>query len=167
LLINRLSINILRILFFIFLFSVILILQISYFKRILIFGVKPELFLIGVYLISLYKGKYTGVISGFLLGLVEDCFSGSVLGSNALSKTIISYLTNIASHYLQLEKLSLQSIIFFLLYYLNSFIIVFINLIFDRLKLNETLLRDIFWGSLYNLILAFLILGGLKILKNE
>ncbi|MDI6786017.1 MAG: hypothetical protein QMD92_04835 [bacterium] len=73
----------------------ILAIQVDYLDGILIFNVKLDLFLVCVFLISLYKGIFYGEISGFVFGLIENSMSGCILGTNALSKTLVGYFVNV------------------------------------------------------------------------
>ncbi len=58
-------------------------------------GAKPDLILLVVLSLGLSRGKRAGIGYGWLLGLIQDVLSGSLLGQNALSKGIIGYLTGV------------------------------------------------------------------------
>ena len=58
-------------------------------------GAKPDLILLVVLSLGLSRGKRAGIGYGWLLGLIQDVLSGSLLGQNVLSKGIIGYLTGI------------------------------------------------------------------------
>ena len=58
-------------------------------------GAKPDLFLLLIVSFGLLRGKKTGIGYGWVLGLLQDGLSGSLLGQNALSKGLIGYLTGI------------------------------------------------------------------------
>ena len=58
-------------------------------------GAKPDLILLVVLSLGLSRGKRAGIGYGWLLGLIQDILSGSLLGQNVLSKGIIGYLTGI------------------------------------------------------------------------
>jgi rod shape-determining protein MreD len=57
--------------------------------------VKPDLILITVICLSFLSSSEEGVIVGFAGGLLKDIFSINLLGTNALVKTIIGYLSGI------------------------------------------------------------------------
>ncbi|MFQ5694044.1 MAG: rod shape-determining protein MreD, partial [Nitrospinota bacterium] len=54
-------------------------------------GAKPDLVLILVVSLGVLRGKRAGAIYGWLLGLLQDGLSGSLLGQNALSKGLIGF----------------------------------------------------------------------------
>jgi rod shape-determining protein MreD len=69
-------------------FMVSLILQTSFVPVITIAGVKPDLLLIALFFFSIKYGVMPGIFVGFALGLGQDLYSPSLLGQNALAKTI-------------------------------------------------------------------------------
>ncbi|MDA1001725.1 MAG: rod shape-determining protein MreD, partial [bacterium] len=52
-------------------------------------GIRPDGMLLAALFLGIYRGKETGVVGGFLLGLMEDVLSGGLLGVNALTKGLI------------------------------------------------------------------------------
>ena len=69
-------------------------------------GVKPDLVLIIVIYLGLIEGPNLGCLSGFSLGLFEDAYSGiSLGGANALSKTIVGFLSGLVGKRLYTQSL--------------------------------------------------------------
>lgn len=69
-------------------------------------GVKPDLVLIIVIYLGLIEGPNLGCLSGFSLGLFEDAYSGITLGgANALSKTIVGFLSGLVGKRLYTQSL--------------------------------------------------------------
>lgn len=56
-------------------------------------GAKPDLTLLLVVGFGLLRGKKAGIGYGWVLGLLQDGLSGSLLGQNVLSKGLIGYVT--------------------------------------------------------------------------
>lgn len=54
-------------------------------------SVRPDAMLLAALFLGIYRGKETGIVGGFLLGLTEDVLSGGLLGINALTKGLIGY----------------------------------------------------------------------------
>jgi rod shape-determining protein MreD len=69
-------------------FMVSLILQTSFMPVITIAGVKPDLLIIALFFFSIKYGVMPGIFVGFVLGLGQDLYSPSLLGQNALTKTV-------------------------------------------------------------------------------
>lgn len=75
------------------------------------FGVKPDFVLIIVVYIGLFFGAFRGEILGFSGGLLEDILSGGPLGINALTKSIIGFLSGIIKKNLYPERIISQAAI--------------------------------------------------------
>jgi rod shape-determining protein MreD len=56
-------------------------------------GAKPDLILLLIVGFGLIRGKKAGIGYGWVLGLLQDGLSGSLLGQNVLSKGLIGYVT--------------------------------------------------------------------------
>lgn len=70
-----------------------LLLESSVLVHFTIFGAKPDLLLVGVVLVGLLQGKKEALSKGFFVGLVEDLFIGRFVGSNALVKALVGFLS--------------------------------------------------------------------------
>ena len=57
-----------------------------------------DLFLLVAATFGLIHGRQSGMFAGAAAGLVQDAFSGGLLGLNGASKTTIGYLAGIAGH---------------------------------------------------------------------
>jgi len=55
-------------------------------------SVTPDLLLIFTVFIAIYEGQFTGMIAGFLCGLLFDAVSTDVIGTNALAKTLAGFV---------------------------------------------------------------------------
>ena len=73
-------------------FLVALILQTSFVPAISLAGIKPDLLVIVLFFFSLKYGVMPGIFVGFFLGLGQDLYSPSLLGQNALVKTVVGAL---------------------------------------------------------------------------
>jgi rod shape-determining protein MreD len=69
-------------------FMVSLILQTSFVPVITIAGVKPDLLIVALFFFSIKYGVIPGIFVGFTLGLGQDLYSPSMLGQNALTKSV-------------------------------------------------------------------------------
>ena len=72
-----------------------LVIQLTLINSVIILGLKPDLIMVVVVVFSLLKGEKEGAISGFASGLLQDIFSASLLGINALAKTVIGFTCGI------------------------------------------------------------------------
>jgi len=56
-------------------------------------GITPDLLIILSVWISLKEGQFKGVVAGFTAGLFFDIISLDVIGTNALSKTLVGFIS--------------------------------------------------------------------------
>jgi rod shape-determining protein MreD len=84
-------------------------------------SVTPDLLLIFTVFIAIYEGQFTGMIAGFLCGLLFDAISTDVIGTNALAKTFAGFVAG----YFYRENQGIQivgSLNFLLIVALSGFI---------------------------------------------
>jgi rod shape-determining protein MreD len=58
-----------------------------------LWGVRPDLFLLLVFLLSLRVGPESATVQGFLIGLCQDALSGGPLGLRAFSFALLGFLS--------------------------------------------------------------------------
>lgn len=71
------------------------ILQCTLFNELSLASVSPNLMIIITFAIGFMRGRKAGIITGFFCGLLIDCFSGSVMGFNALIFMYIGYFNGV------------------------------------------------------------------------
>jgi rod shape-determining protein MreD len=72
-------------------FLLCFILQTTIVPVIGIYGIRPDLLLVALFFLALKTGHLPALWTGFFLGLAQDLYSPSILGQNALSKTITGF----------------------------------------------------------------------------
>jgi rod shape-determining protein MreD len=73
-----------------------------------------DLFLIASVGFGLTRGRMAGLVTGTASGLVQDSFSGAILGLNGLSKTTVGYLCGVIGHWLIIRGWATRFLVFFL-----------------------------------------------------
>ncbi len=71
----------------------ICVLQLSFSFLISVKGIIPDLLILLIIWITLRDGKIVGLISAFCIGLLYDYLSLNIFGVNALTKTIVAYVS--------------------------------------------------------------------------
>ncbi len=72
-------------------------LQVVLVDRISLFGVRPDLALVAVCLIGLYRGEMDALLAGIAIGFAQDLFSGGVYWGNLCLKPILGLIAGLAS----------------------------------------------------------------------
>jgi rod shape-determining protein MreD len=70
--------------------------QIVLLDRISIAGIRPDLALVTVCLIGLYRGEVETVLAGLAMGFAQDLFSGSALWGNLCLKPVLGLMAGLA-----------------------------------------------------------------------
>ena len=126
-----------NLLFFVLLIFFTIFLQSSALNIFVIAHIKPDLVLIIACYIGLYWGEKVGTCLGFLLGLLQDIFSGGLLGLNALTKTVFSYLCGKAGKRLNIRNMIVQILLVAFSSLLEGILFLFILRIFHLYRANE------------------------------
>ena len=69
-----------------------LVLQLVLGGHISLFGAVPDFLLVAVFFLSLRRGSFAGVVSGFALGLVFDLLGAGTVGLSALVGCVFGYV---------------------------------------------------------------------------
>lgn len=89
---------------FLLLLGAALVLQTTMLDYIAVTGVKPDLVMLLVVFNGFLLGTREGAFLGFAGGILEDLFSGSYIGLNALSRMVAGYLAGAAGERLYREN---------------------------------------------------------------
>ena len=65
-----------------------------------------DLFTVVAATFGLLRGRMVGMVSGMAAGLLQDAFSGGLLGFNGIAKTSVGYLAGIVGHHLIIRSWS-------------------------------------------------------------
>ncbi|MGH9321626.1 MAG: hypothetical protein ACRD21_00485 [Vicinamibacteria bacterium] len=75
-------------------------------------GAYLDLFTVVAAGFGLVRGRMGGLVSGAAAGLLQDAFSGGLLGFNGISKTTVGYLSGIAGRHLIIRGWSTRVLFF-------------------------------------------------------
>ncbi|TDI39726.1 MAG: rod shape-determining protein MreD [Acidobacteria bacterium] len=71
-----------------------------------------DLFTVVAATFGLLRGRMVGLCTGTAAGLLQDAFSGGLLGFNGMSKTTVGYLAGIVGHHLIIRGWSTRLLFF-------------------------------------------------------
>ena len=149
--------------FFILLFTV----QISLLNFVAVSGVVPDLSLIFAFYCGVRFGMNRAVFMAGLIGFVQDCLSGGVLGINTLSKSLIGFLAVSVKEKILLENIT--PIAVFLI--IASFIDGTIFYVVSVMLMKEVINKGFFLNSLpiyafYNALVGPLVFSILNLYQK-
>lgn len=124
-----------RIIFYIFLASILLFLQLSsiFNGLISIKNVMPDLILISIILLFQIADEYEILIYAFICGFIVDIFSGNLAGLNALSFCIIVALLNKFKSLLYLKTLPFYLLLTLVSLFIKLFLYYLFGYIFKEI----------------------------------
>ena len=146
-----------------FIYIILLIIALYFFQMFVIdnrdlFGVKPNLILISVIVVSLWYGMYKGTIFSFIIGFFTDIIFGSTNGMFLIAYTITGVLTGLINYnYRRENKISLvyvtliSTAIFEIIQYIEYLFLThtYSNILY--------FFRQIVLASILNTIIVFII----------
>jgi len=151
---------------FIISFLIALILQVALMGVFQIGGAKPDFFLILLVLWAWYNGWREGVISGFIIGILEDILFFPLWGINAFTLCIVGFIVGEIREKVYEENLILLLIIMCSATVLNGFLLLFFSSVFHISSFSRAHLTFLsLLTSLYNSLLIlpiFIIKEGLR-----
>lgn len=83
------------------------ILQTAIFPYISIFGVEPNIALLVVISMAIFKGRFYGAFLGLIIGLIQDILFSPVLGVNSFILFFVGYLVGLMENRVIKDNLSL------------------------------------------------------------
>lgn len=93
------------------------------FSRLSIFGAKPDLVLVVLIFLAVKKGRFTGELYGFVGGVLEDIISSTLLGLQAMVKTLVGYIVGFFKNKLMEESFVLIFLFVFIVSLFHSFLV--------------------------------------------
>lgn len=138
----------------ILLLLLILIIQSTRFTFFSIQGVKPDLVLLFVCIISLREGSIHGTVFGFIGGIAQDFLSNGLLGAGAFGKSLWGYLIGKSGQRLDTGSLPVQIGLIFFFSICDALLIHFLTWAFHHPSfLKGRLVFYIFGQAVYNCII--------------
>lgn len=141
------------------LFTLGFVLQTTVVPVISVFGVKPDLLVLILFLLATRTGLTPAIYTGFFLGLAQDLYSPSILGQNALSKTVAGSFAGLFNEKVMRIDPLLQGILLLITFFLNDFVYYMVQVAKTDVTMNllgMELLVTTLPRALYSLILAII-----------
>ena len=141
---------------------IILLFELFIFDLITINNIRPDFVLIYLIYISLAHGRLKGLLSGFLIGILEDFINGTLFfGLSALTKTIGGFLFgNLSGKFRKINPIFYFGYVLFVIG-LNFFIYFYVsnqNVFID----NKGLFFNIYFYAYFYTLIFFFIINFIK-----
>jgi rod shape-determining protein MreD len=138
-------------------FLISLVFQSTLFSFFQIRGVRPDLLIILVIFVALFRGPIEGGKAGFLAGLLEDLVVGQFIGMNAFIKMFVGVIVGLFEKRVYRENLLIPTAMVFIGTFIEGilFILLF-NSFGPDIRWTEGLYSLVMPMCLYNTIIGFL-----------
>lgn len=142
-------------------FIVCLILQTTLIPSIAIFSIQPDLIIMVFAFMCMRHGAMPGIFIGFFLGLSLDLYSPSMLGQNALSKTVIGFFLGFFNEKVMRTDTIMKIIILLISFFIHDIIFFGAELIKNGSSIIP-LIPELFTRTLpravYTIIVTFIVI---------
>jgi rod shape-determining protein MreD len=92
-------------------------------------GITPDLLMVALFFLALRTGQMTAVGVGFFLGLAQDLFSPSLLGQNALSKTIAGFFAGFFNERMMRVDIVFQVVLLLVTFLVNDMVYFIVQVV--------------------------------------
>jgi rod shape-determining protein MreD len=141
------------------LFFFAFVLQTTLVPALSIFSVKPDLLILLLFFLAIKTGVMPAIYIGFLLGLAQDLYSPSILGQNALAKTIIGFVAGLFNEKVMRVDPLFQGVLVLFTFIINDTVFTTINIIKSGGSLEvlgSTILTVTLPRAVYSLLFALI-----------
>ena len=151
-----------------FIYVVLLLLLVFLFQIYIInsrnlFGIKPNLILISVTVVSIWFGIYSGTLYSFLIGIFMDIIYTNNYGIFTISYTVVGIIIGlINSSYIRENKMSLVYLTFIstILFEISEYVeYLFIT---NRYSSLFYFIKQVFLSSVLNVIIVYVLYGAIR-----
>lgn len=147
-----------RYIFHLIVSSIIFIFQSTLCEYIAIAGVKPNLMLIFIVSIAFLQGGSAGLVSGIIMGLLQDCYFGRVIGCNLFLYGVTGYTAGILADNFNKENIAAPVFLTFLATLFYNFGFYLLNIVLKGYTaFNIYIVLNILPEIVYNIILSFIV----------
>jgi len=138
-------------------FIICFILQTSFVPSLAVFGVKPDLLMIALFLFAIRYGIAPGIFVGFFLGLTQDLYTPALLGQDALAKTIIGACSGMVNEKVMRTDPIGKTLILFILFIIHDSLFFIVLIARDQSSISALvpfLLMKTLPRALYSVLIA-------------
>jgi rod shape-determining protein MreD len=146
---------------------VVLAIQVTAISRIGVAGCTPDLMVILLVSLVLERGPVLAVVIGFLLGFLQDLGNASLLGMNALAKSILAYGVSRVGGGLLPENVLYKGFIIFVACLVNDIVVLPIATSFSLGNMFVSFFRFSLLSALYSALLGVVIYALLGLLTRK
>ena len=159
----------------IILIALALLIQSSFFGRLDILGVRPDLAMLVLLFIAFSSHPVESILYGFMIGFLQDVYSPEYLGYNSLTMAIMGFLLGVVSERVTVEKSAVLSLVAFFSCLVHDYVYMLLYTGFDHSVIGRLFLISSLPGAVYTSLLSLIIIilwdwaekGGLLVVIRQ
>ena len=140
-----------------------MIIQVTFFENLKLYYMDFDLVLVALVIITLYDGALTGILFGFVVGMVLDLMTGSIVGISPLIYAVSAFIVSRLSEIDFKQRLPAYTFIIFLITEINVLLMSVMRYLFNFNINMGGLGLELLLKPIYNIILMLIIYPVLRI----
>ncbi len=140
-----------------------MIIQVTFFENLKLYYMDFDLVLVALVIITLYDGALTGILFGFVVGMVLDLMTGSIVGISPLIYAVSAFIVSRLSEIDFKQRLPAYTFIIFLITEINILLMSMMRYLFNFNINMGGLGLELLLKPIYNIILMLIIYPVLRI----
>lgn len=146
---------------------IVFVLQVTVVHRIALAGSRPDLVLVLLAVLVIDRRPITGVLAGFALGFLQDLGNASLLGMNALAKSVVGYgIARFGGDYLP-DNALFRGLLVFAATLVSEVIVLNISSSFDPGTVVFSFFRYSLLSAVYTAVLAVIVIQAVKLVPGR
>jgi len=141
----------------ILLIALALLIQSTFFGKLDLFGVRPDLALIVMIFLAGESRASELILYGFLIGFLQDVYSPEYLGYNAFSMSLTAFFLDLIKERLTVENYTVRLFTTLVACLLHDAVYLALVTSFETATLVSLFFRESFPGAIYTAVLAVFI----------
>jgi rod shape-determining protein MreD len=145
------------ILIFVFALFLAFVLQLTVVPLFAIYHTTPDLVLIVLIIITLQKGRFWGIVFGFLSGLIIDILSNGLVGLSSLSYAVAAFVTGFLRSEQLERRASVVAGVLFLGLFVHHFIYYLVLQFGSAIGFVETIFSKALPYTIYSMVFVLIL----------
>jgi rod shape-determining protein MreD len=146
---------------------IVFVLQVTLVHNVKLAGASPDLIMVLLVVLAIDRKPITGIITGFLLGFLQDLGNASFLGMNALAKSLVGYgIAKYGRDYLP-DNILFRGLLVFVACLINDIITLHIATSFHPGEVIVAFFRYSLLSAIYTALLAVIVMQVIDLLPRK
>ena len=139
--------------------ALVLLVQSTITGKFALFGVRPDIVLILLILLTHDSDPTTSIAYGFMIGFLQDIYTPEFLGANAFSMSLIAFLLGVSRERFTVENYPVRALVGFFACVFHDIIFLSFYTKFDYAMMTDLFVRESLPGAVYTATLLLVVIA--------